>query len=239
MKSSKVDKLKKRLTLMDSLVKAGALYGVELWGWKRREEIERVQGRFVKMAMGLVRNTPDYRWKLEAGKRSIEIQARRRAGKYLVEVLKIKEGRWPKVCLREESRGIVNGNPSRWGVEFRDAMRGVADGRTVDLMWSGAGGVRLIEKYLGEGDEKKKEQDIQADCVNVDKSTFCSIYKAIKGGFEREKYWDERMVAGELKEQWARLRCGNFGKAGKKGFNNQECELCGVEEKNLKLRGNA
>ena len=28
----------------------------------------------------------------------------------------------------------------------------------------------------------------------------------------------------------ARLRCGNFGKASKKGFENQECELCGVEE---------
>ena len=41
------------------------------------------------------------------------------------------------------------------------------------------------------------------------------------------------MVAGELKEQWARLRCGNCGKAGKKGFNNQESELCGVEEEKL------
>ena len=107
-------------------------------------------------------------------------------------------------------------------------------GRTVDLIWSGAGGVRLIEKYLGEGVERKKEQDIQGDWVKVHKSTFCSIYKEIKEEFEREKYWDEGMVAGELKEQWARLRCGNFGKAGKKGFNNQECELRGVEEENLK-----
>ena len=60
LKRAKVDKLRKRLTLMDSLVKAGALYGVKLWGWKRREEIERMQGRFVIMAMGLARNTPDY-----------------------------------------------------------------------------------------------------------------------------------------------------------------------------------
>ena len=82
----------------------------------------------------------------ERRNRTDEIEARRRAGKYLVEVLKMKEGRWSKVCLREELRGIVNGNPSRWGVEFQDAMRGVADGRTVDLMWSGAEGVRLIGK---------------------------------------------------------------------------------------------
>ena len=105
----------------------------------------------------------------------------------LVEVLKMKEGRWSKVCLREELRTIVNGNASRWGVEFRNAMRGVGDGRTIDLMWSGTGGVRLIEKYLGEGVERK-EHDIQGDWVKVDKSTLCSIYKEIKEGFEREKY---------------------------------------------------
>ena len=77
----------------------------------------RMQGRFIKMALGVARNTPDYLWKLEAGKRSIEIEAQRRAGAYIVGVLKMKEGRWPKVCLNEEIRGIINGNPSRWGAE--------------------------------------------------------------------------------------------------------------------------
>ena len=28
---------------IDTDVKAGALYGVKIWGWKRREEIERMQ----------------------------------------------------------------------------------------------------------------------------------------------------------------------------------------------------
>ena len=64
MKRAKIDTLKKRLLLMDSLVKAGALYGVEIWGWKRRDGIEKLQGKFVKMALGVARNTPDYIWKL-------------------------------------------------------------------------------------------------------------------------------------------------------------------------------
>ena len=59
------------------------------------------------------------------------------------------------------------------------------------------------------------------------------MYKEINDGFEREKYWYEGGVAGDLKEQWARLRRGNIGKAGKNGFENQECRLCGVEEKKL------
>ena len=73
-----------------------ALIGVELCGWKRRKEIERMQGSFVKMVLGLARNTSDYLWKLEA---------------LLVEEWRCE--RWPKVCLREEIRGIINGNPSR------------------------------------------------------------------------------------------------------------------------------
>ena len=49
------------------------------------------------------------------------------------------------------------------GVKFRDAMRRVGDGSTVDPMRTGAGGVRLMEKYLGGGVERKKQQGIQGD----------------------------------------------------------------------------
>ena len=76
---------------MDFLVKAGALYRVEIWEWRRREGTEKLQGKFVKMALEVARNTPDYIWKLEAGKQSVEIEARRRAAKYIVEILKMKD----------------------------------------------------------------------------------------------------------------------------------------------------
>ena len=38
--------LKRRLYFMDSTVKTVALYGVEIWGWKRRETIEKIQSRY-------------------------------------------------------------------------------------------------------------------------------------------------------------------------------------------------
>ena len=44
---------------------------------------------------------------------SIEVETQRKAGAYIVAVLKIKEGGWLKVCLKEEISGIINGNPSR------------------------------------------------------------------------------------------------------------------------------
>ena len=39
------------------------------------------------MALGATRSTSDYIWKLESGRRSIESEARRRAGDYLTEIL--------------------------------------------------------------------------------------------------------------------------------------------------------
>lgn len=41
--------LKERLLLMDTIVKAGCLYGVEVWGWAIWDVLERIQGRYVKM----------------------------------------------------------------------------------------------------------------------------------------------------------------------------------------------
>ena len=56
----------------------------------------------------------------------MEIETRKRAAKYIVEMLKMKEDRWPKVCLREEIRAIINRNPSQWGRE-RVEMEGSTD----------------------------------------------------------------------------------------------------------------
>ena len=43
----------------------------------------------------------------------------------------------------------------------------------------------------------------------------------------REKYWDDKKIEYWDKEQWARLRCGNVGKAGNKEFQDVSCRLCG------------
>ena len=40
-------------------------------------------------------------------------------------------------------------------------------------------------------------------------------------------------MSGEQKEQWARIRYGNIGKWGKKGYINRDCGVCGVEKENL------
>ena len=45
--------------LFDSMVKPIACYGVEIWGVKYSEEIEKVQSKFCKQYIGLKQNTND------------------------------------------------------------------------------------------------------------------------------------------------------------------------------------
>lgn len=232
MKRARLHRLNERLYLFDSLAKAGALYGVEIWGWRKRSEMERVQARCVKMAMGLAKNTPDYIWKMEAGRRSVAVEARRRAGRYLLEIVKMGNARWPKICLREEIRGIINGNPSKWGKELKEAMEEVGDGRVIDHIWK-RGGEKMLETLLEEGLGKKKDQDIQEDWTRIDKSSYCTIFKSIKFNTERESYWNIAELSGSVKETWARLRCGNIGRAEKKGYNDWSCRVCGQSEEDM------
>ena len=81
-------------------MKAILTYGAETWGWRERTEVEKMTGRYVKMMMGLDKNTHAYIWRMEACRHKVEVEASRKAGKYLVYILKMKEDRWPKICLK-------------------------------------------------------------------------------------------------------------------------------------------
>lgn len=212
--------------MMDTIVKAGCLYGLEVWGWKRWEEVERIQNKFVKMALGVNRNTPDYIWKMEAGRCSLEIETRRRAGNYLLEILKMGEERWPRICLMEEIRNIKNGYPSEWGRKLEKAFREVGDGE--GLTW-----IQENRAFREEGRKIKLDQEIQRNWNKIEKSNYCKGYKEWKIELGREGYWQDKSWDGETKEQWARLRCGCLGKSKEKGFEDVKCRLCGAEKESL------
>ena len=36
------------------------MYGVVLWGWEEKIEVKKTQGEYIKLIMGIDRNTPDY-----------------------------------------------------------------------------------------------------------------------------------------------------------------------------------
>lgn len=59
--------LESRLYILNVMGKSGALYGTEIWGLTGREEMERIQGRAVKTAMGVSKITPGYIWRAVRG----------------------------------------------------------------------------------------------------------------------------------------------------------------------------
>lgn len=52
---------------------------------------------------------------MEAGLRSIGIDPRKIAARYIEKVLLIQENRWPFICLKEKSRSIRNQEAAGWG----------------------------------------------------------------------------------------------------------------------------
>ena len=41
-----------------------------------------------------------------------------------------------------------------------------------------------------------------------------------------KKYWKDEEIKGEVKETWARIKCGSVGREGKRGYKNVKCWMC-------------
>ena len=115
--------------------------------------------RYVKASMRLGKNTPDYIWKMEAGRRSIEIEARRRAGAFIVKLLAMEEDRWARKCIKEEIRNIRNSSPINWGESFGKAMENMGNGQIIKMIGEGKP-LEIVAKRLVELEMIAEAQDI-------------------------------------------------------------------------------
>lgn len=50
----------KRMMMFRYSVLGVIMYGAEVWGWSEREDLERIQKRYVKWSLNLDSCTPDY-----------------------------------------------------------------------------------------------------------------------------------------------------------------------------------
>ena len=44
---------RRRMRLFDALVRSVMVYGAEIWGWKKRERLERMQERYIRWSLGV------------------------------------------------------------------------------------------------------------------------------------------------------------------------------------------
>ncbi|KAK0079748.1 hypothetical protein PV326_008572 [Microctonus aethiopoides] len=140
--------------------------------------------------------------------------------------------RWPKICLREEMRGIMNGKATKWGKSMREGIEGSKNRGLCEAIWSGQEGDG-VQKKIREELEEWWEQECKKEEEKIEKSTYNTIYKEITAGAVGNEYLNSKGVNMEDRVIWARMRCGNIGRAGKKGEKEWTCRLCGGEDETL------
>lgn len=68
--------------MFEALVESIALYGAEIWRWKKEERLDKIQRKYVKWILGLDRTTPNYIVTQETKLRELSLEATKRAIKY-------------------------------------------------------------------------------------------------------------------------------------------------------------
>lgn len=83
----------------------------------------------------------------------------------------------------------------------------------------------MLWEKIGKGVDIKQDQGFQRNWNRIDRSNYCKDYGEWKRELGREKYLDEGRWGWDIKEQWARLRCGSIGREREKGFRDVRCRL--------------
>ncbi|KZC06760.1 hypothetical protein WN55_07533 [Dufourea novaeangliae] len=96
-----VKKFKYLIWLFDKMVWATVNYGVEVWGWKERVKIERLQERFLKWVLGVERSTPGYIIREEMQRAKLKGKAGMRAWGYERKLEKGQGGELARRCWEE------------------------------------------------------------------------------------------------------------------------------------------
>ena len=52
-----------------------------------------------------------------------------------MEIMRMDEKRWRKICLREAIRGMMNRNQPKCGKELKEAMEEAGDGKIIEYIW--------------------------------------------------------------------------------------------------------
>ena len=115
MKRAKIEEVNRKLHLFETLIKSVMMYGVEIRGWEERPAIEKIQGAFIKMIMGVSRNTLDYLWRREMGRVKVASTALKQMFKFILRIERMEPERWVQIFWNEIKRGVKNNKETNWG----------------------------------------------------------------------------------------------------------------------------
>jgi len=213
----------RRIWLFDRLVWTVLSYGVEIWGWKERKEVERLEERFLKWILGVDGRKPSYMVREELQRDKLRGRAGRKA--------------------RTFEKRMEEGGGSELGRECWEEIR-KREGKATDG-WEkkrkylcergriGGEGVRVGEKGEENWFNKIIEMDIELQRrerkKKINESRYNKLYKEIK-----EEGIPEYLKKGWGKKRWRRVtrfRLGNKMREGRYWEEEEKrlCRLCRAE----------
>ncbi|XP_011171243.2 uncharacterized protein LOC105203974 [Solenopsis invicta] len=216
---------KRRWILFKYLVQSVMSYGVELWGWEEKDNLEKVMMDYVRWIFGLEFCTPRYIITRELVMDKLRVGWGIRARRYENRIKEGRAGDIGKECWREKEQYDWKDeygkereryyNRNGWGIEARE--------------------VREIGEYDLEAELIKREREVQRQWENgrIDKARYNKRYREIDLKGRMPRYLEVRNIANSSRGNEVRamikLRCGNLEQANKYWmFEGQwACLFCG------------
>ena len=196
----------RRWMLFKYLVQSVISYGVELWGWEERKELEKIMLDYVRWIFNLKFCTPRYMMSNELGLKKLRIGWGIRAMKYEEKIRAADDNRWIKMCwLDKEGNDWKDRygrdrakyfNRNGWSIVAVNALR--REGR--DLV-----------KEMSKRDEDVQRQIEESSILN---SRYNKRYKNLSRELDGCKYlrkeYMDKYDKGDSIRALANLRCGNM-----------------------------
>lgn len=220
--------LKRRLwrwRLFKCLVQSVISYGVEIWGWEEKEELEKILLDYIRWIFKLDFCTPRYIISRELGIEKLKIRWGIRARRYEEKIKEKDDGSWVKVCWEEKRSGNWRDKYGRERERYYNR-----NGWEVSVIDRLANEDRGFEKELIDRDRKV---DWQIEERKIREAKYNRKYKELKGEGEsprylRKKFIDKTRIGVGIRAL-ARLRCGNMEEDNKYWLeeNEKACLFCG------------
>jgi hypothetical protein len=152
-KKGKITSWNSKLHLYNSVVQSSSLYGVEIWGIRYLEIIEKTQLQFLKRVLCVDRTTPNSLIRIESGRLPVSCEIFKRVISWIIKVLAMGENRYPKHCLEML-------------VALDDGKRGVAKYNWVTM---------LMKNFFD-----KIQDDTARQCIKLNKMINTQYYNMYK-----------------------------------------------------------
>jgi len=208
----------RRIMMFNILVKSILMYGVEIWGWEEKTEIESLQERYMRWILGLDRWTPGYVVREELKLENISIEAGYRALKFQEKMKRQAGDKLLRECRRENAKGYWR--HTRWGKAMELLYK---EGGHEHWEWEAKDdkGENIIDEWMGNMKKKKMEERMK----KIEDSKSAKEYKKWRQE-ERPRYLKIKGKGKKIKTI-ARFRCCNEW-TGDKYWEKEEEKLCRI-----------